>query len=81
MRLRDYASFFHPEEFDALTAAYDGAWRELWARRVTLSAEQVPALENNLTQIILASACTGKRDVEQLKEIALRGISGRVALA
>jgi len=30
-----------------------------------------------LAQIILASACNGKRDVEQLKEIALRGVSGR----
>jgi hypothetical protein len=77
MRLRDYSSFFQPEEFDALTAAYDAAWQDLWTKRLTLSADQVPVLKKNLAQIILASACNGKRDLEQLKEIALRGISGR----
>ena len=77
MRLRDYSSFFRPEEFDALTAAYDAAWQDLWTKRLTLTADQVPVLRKNLAQIILASACNGKRDVEQLKEIALRGVSGR----
>ena len=77
MRLRDYSSFFRPEEFDALTAAYDAAWHDLWTKRLTLTADQVPVLKKNLAQIILASACNGKRDVEQLKEIALRGVSGR----
>jgi len=77
MRLRDYSYFFRPEEFDALTAAYDAAWQDLWTKRLTLTADQVPVLKKNLSQIILASACNGKRDVEQLKEIALRGVSGR----
>ena len=77
MRLRDYSSFFRPEEFDALSAAYDAAWQDLWTKRLTLTADQVPVLEKNLAQIILASACNGKRDVEQLKEIVLRGVSGR----
>ena len=77
MRLRDYSSFFRPKEFDALTAAYDAAWQDLWTKRLTLTADQVPVLKKNLSQIILASACNGKRDVEQLKEIALRGVSGR----
>ena len=36
-----------------------------------------PFLKKNLAQIILASACNGKRDMQQLKEIALRGVSGR----
>lgn len=77
MRLRDYSSFFQPEEFDALTAAYDAAWQDLWTKRLTLPADQVPVLKKNLAQIILASACNGRRDVEQLKEIALRGVSRR----
>jgi len=77
MRLRDYSYFFRPEEFDALTAAYDAAWQDLWTKRLTLTPDQVPVLKKNLAQIILASACNGKRDVEQLKEIALRGVSGR----
>ena len=67
MHLRDYSSFFQPEEFVSLTAAYDAAWQQLWAKRLTLTS----------AQIILASACNGKRDVEQLKEIALRGVLGR----
>ena len=75
MHLRDYSSFFQPEEFEALTAAYDAAWRHLWGS--TLTPDQVPVLQKKLAQIILASACNGKRDVEQLKEIALRGVSGQ----
>ena len=77
MRLRDYSSFFQPQEFDALTAAYEAAWQDLWTKRLTLNPDQVPVLKKNLAQIILASACNGKRDMEQLKEIALRGVSGR----
>ena len=77
MRLRDYSSFFQPQEFDAITAAYDAAWQDLWTKRLTLNPDQVPVLKKNLAQIILASACNGKRDMQQLKEIALRGVSGR----
>ena len=33
MHLRDYSSFFEPEEFRALTAAYDAAWQHLSAKR------------------------------------------------
>jgi hypothetical protein len=29
MYLQEYSSFFRPEEFDALTAAYDAAWQHL----------------------------------------------------
>jgi hypothetical protein len=77
MRLRDFSPFFKPEELDAMTAAYDAAWRHLRTNRPSLTAEQVQVLKKNLAQIILASACNGKRDVVRLKEIALRGLSGR----
>jgi len=77
MRLRDYSPFFEPEELDAMTAAYDAAWQHLRTNRRTLTAGQVQVLKKNLVQIILASACNGKRDVMRLKEIALRGVSGR----
>ena len=60
----------------ASTAAYDAAWQHLRAKRSTLTADQVPVLKKNLAQIILASACNGNRDADQLKEIALRGVSG-----
>jgi hypothetical protein len=76
MRLRDYSSFFRPEEFDAMTAAYDAAWERLRPHRSPLSDDQIRVLKRKLAQIILASACNGKRDVERLKEIALRGLSG-----
>ena len=78
MRLQHYSSFFRPEEFDAMTAAYDAAWQHLQTNRPTLTADQVRVLKKNLAQIILASSCTGKREVERLKEIALRGVSSRL---
>jgi hypothetical protein len=77
MPFEAYSSYFRPEELDALTAAYDAAWLHLRTNRLSLTADQVPVLKKNLAQIILASACNGKRDVEQLKEIALRGVLGR----
>jgi hypothetical protein len=77
MRLRDYSTFFKPEELDAMTAAYDAAWQHLRTNRPSLTPEQVQVLKKNLAQIILASACNGKRDVVRLKKIALRGVSGR----
>src|SRR6476659_7553636 len=78
MRLQDFASFFRREEFDAMTAAYDAAWQHLRSHKPTLTDDQVRSLKKKLAQIILASACNGNRDVVRLKEIALRGISGRL---
>ena len=78
MRLLDYSSYFRPEELEAMMAAHDAAWQHLRAHRATLTGEQIRVLKQNLAQIILASACKGKRDVERLKEIALRGVSGRM---
>jgi len=67
MRLRDYSSFFKPEELDAMTAAYDAAWQHLRINGPSLTAEQVHVLKKNLAQIILASACNGKRDCRAAK--------------
>jgi hypothetical protein len=47
--------------------------------RPPLTPEQIQVLKKNLAQIILASACNGKRDAARLKEIALRGVSGRLS--
>jgi hypothetical protein len=77
MPFEAYSAYFRPEELGVLAAAYDAAWQDLWTERLTLGAEQTLVLKKNLAQIILASACTGKRDVDRLKEIALRGVSGR----
>ena len=78
MHLQDYSSFFRPLEFDAMTAAYDAAWQHMRTDMPTLTADQVQVLKKNLAQMILASACTGKRDAVRLKEIALRGVSARL---
>ena len=77
MPFRDYSPFFLPEELDALTAAFEAAWQHLRLNRLTLSAEQERVLKRNLAQIILDSARNGTRDVEELKEIVLRHVSGR----
>jgi len=77
MPFEAYAAHFRPEELDILAAAYHAAWQDLWTERLTLGAEQTSVLKKNLAQIILASACNGKRDVTQLKEVALRGVSSR----
>jgi len=71
--LAEYSAYFRPEEAKTLAAAYDAAWNDLWAERLTLSPDQIPVLRQRLAQLILASACNGNRDLEQLKEIALRG--------
>jgi hypothetical protein len=68
-----YAAFFQPHELDALTAAYDAVWQQVQATK-HLKAREASVIKNNLAQIILASACTGERDTERLKQIALRAV-------
>jgi hypothetical protein len=70
---KKYAAFFQPHEIDALTAAYVAAWREVRSAKL-VKPRDAAVLKNNLAQIILASACTGERDTERLKQIALRAI-------
>jgi hypothetical protein len=76
MPFKAYADFFQPHELNALAAAYDAAWQHLCTTSVGMTSEQRSDLKNRLAKIILASACTGERDMERLKEIALRGLSG-----
>ena len=75
MTFRQYGAFFQPDELNALTSAYDAAWQEMAAPRV-LTTAQASVLKSKLAQIILASACTGGRDKERLRQIAVRAISG-----
>ena len=69
------AAFFQPDELNALTAAYDAAWQHLWATSVGMTPAEASALRTKLAQIILASACTGERDMERLRGDALRDVS------
>jgi hypothetical protein len=75
MTFQKYAAFFRPDELDVLTAAYDAAWQHVWTTNA-LNETQAAVIKENLAQIILASACSGERDMERLKEIALRAVTG-----
>jgi hypothetical protein len=72
MPFRECSPYFLPDELSAFTAAYEAAWRQLRAKRTT--PEQNAILKKNLAQIILASACKGEREIEQLKDIALKAL-------
>jgi hypothetical protein len=75
---QQYAPFFEPEELDTLTAAFNATLQELKASGIDLSSEDKVALvKRKLAQRILVSATAGGvRDVETLKEQALRSLSG-----
>jgi hypothetical protein len=72
MPFREYSSYFPTHELDALTAAYDAAWKHL--RDASTNPDQAAILEKKLVQIILAYACKGEREIEQRKAIALKAL-------
>jgi hypothetical protein len=80
MPFQPYASYFTPEELDTLTAAFNDTLQELRTSGIDLSSEDKVALvKRKLAQRILVSATAGGvRDVETLKEQALRSLSGGV---
>ena len=73
MTFKKYAAFFPPHELAALAAAYDAAWQQMQTS-MPIKDRESSVLKNNLAQIILASACTGERDTERVKRIALRAV-------
>jgi hypothetical protein len=80
MPFQEFAPFFGPDELDAMKAAYNDAWVQLSAGEAVLSPE-CGEIKNKLAQIILAAACTGKRDKERLEEAALRALLHRQSAA
>jgi hypothetical protein len=80
MPFQQYAPFFEPEELDTLSAAFNATLQELRASGIDLSSEHKVALvKRKLAQRILVSATAGGvRDVDTLKEQALRSLSGGV---
>ena len=78
MPFQEYAPFFGPEELDTLTAAFDASWQELSAAHPYLSTEdKIALMKKKLAHRILVSATAGGvRDVETLKEQALRTLGG-----
>jgi hypothetical protein len=83
MPFREYSPFFGPEELDTLTAAFDATWRELSAADIGLSTEdKIALMKKKLALRILVSATAGGvRDVETLKEQALRSLGGGFRLS
>jgi hypothetical protein len=73
MPFRNYSSYFASDELDAFIAAYEAAWKHLCT--TVTSHDQAAVLQKKLGQIILASACKGEREVEQLKAIALKALA------
>jgi hypothetical protein len=69
---KTYKRFFTPDELEAMAAAYDAAWQDLWASG--LAPSEAERVQKQLAQVILAAACAGTRDIERLKETALRAI-------
>ena len=72
MPFREYSSYFPTDELDAFTAAYEAAWKHL--RDTGTTPDHAFVLRKKLAQVILASACKGEREVEQLKAIALKAL-------
>jgi hypothetical protein len=69
---KTYRGHFTPAELEAMAAAYEGAWQDLWASG--LAPSEAERVQKQLAQVILAAACAGTRDIEGLKETALRAI-------
>jgi hypothetical protein len=71
MPFQEFTSFFGPDDLEAMTAAYNAAWYQLLVMGMVVS----PPIRRKLVQVILAAACTGKRDRKRLEDVALRALS------
>ena len=41
MTFHKYAAFFQPDELDALTAAYDAVWQQVWTTNAMNEAQAI----------------------------------------
>jgi hypothetical protein len=76
MPFQKFASFFSSEELDAMTAAYNETWPRL-TQTTPIPAHQFSEVKAKLEHVILAAACTGKRDKELLEDAVLRALAPR----
>ena len=76
MPFRSYAKHFGPDQLANMQAAFDATWNELVAAGLTLGTEdEVTGMKVKLARRILVSASAGGvRDVDTLKEQALRSL-------
>lgn len=75
MPFQEFASFFGPDELDAMTAAYNSAWCQLWIAGVAVTAYPPAILKKKIAQVILAAACAGPREQKRLEQVAVRALS------
>lgn len=81
MPFQQYAPFFGPEELKTLTAAFDATWQELSATPDLTTEDKIALMKKKLAHCILVSATAGGvRDMETLKEQALRSLGGDFCL-
>ena len=66
MPFQEFTSFFGPDDLDAMTAAY---------KLLVMGMVVTPLIKRKLVQVILAAACTGKRDRKRLQDVALKALS------
>ena len=77
MPFQQYAPFFGPEELKTLTAAFDATWQELSANPDLTTEDRIALMKKKLGVPHLVSATAGGvRDMETLKEQALRSLGG-----
>jgi hypothetical protein len=74
MPFQEFAPFFGPDELEAMTAAYNAAWYQLWLAGIAVTLHP-DAVRRKLAQVILAAACTGKREQKRLETIAIKALS------
>ena len=76
MPFHKYARHFGPEELATLEAAFAATWQELSAAGIDLSTDdKIASMRRQLAQRILVSATAGGvRDLDTLKEQALRSL-------
>ena len=78
MPFHKYARHFGPEELATLEAAFAATWQELSTSGIDLSTDdKIASMKRRLAQRILVSATAGGvRDLDTLKEQALRSLGG-----
>jgi hypothetical protein len=74
MPFQDFAPFFGPDELEAMTAAYNAAWYQSWLAGIAVTLHP-DAVRKKIAQVILAAACTGKREQKRLEEVAFKALS------
>jgi hypothetical protein len=58
MPFQEFEPFFSPDELDAMTAAYNGAWPQLISV-AAVRPDRFDDMKAKLAHIILAAACAG----------------------